>query len=200
MTRKPTGSSRAAATALSVDRSVVTAGAVSLVAFGFAAARADKWLAIFAAGFFAVRMIWSAIKTVPAHPPLAVLQSTTWLTAVTMAWASLALLTAYPLVGLKWQHGWQYGLGAAVLAALFFNYARQLDTSGSRQASPQSVEMARRLSAVLAFAIFCAVIWLVASGKLATLKGDWLANDVFLAAAASVFALSLIAVIRARAN
>lgn len=180
------------------DRPVLMIAIVSLIAMAFAAGRGDKLLAMTAAALFAGRVIATAIRMVPATGPLAVVRFSTQLTAVTMLWSALALLIAYPIIGLKWQHGWQYGLGFALLAAMFIAYAVRLNTTSGPAAQPGAIEIARRLSAVLALAVLSGAGWLITAGKLDTIKNDWLANDVFLAAAACVFVLSVIPVLRAR--
>ena len=191
---------RAAATFLGIEHSVFTVAAVSLIALGFAAARTDKMLAIAGAVIFAVRLHEFALfEAMPAQlVTLAVVRQSARLNAVTMAWGALALLIAYPVIGLKWQHGWQYGLGAALIAALFFVYALRLDKPDHPLAQPRALETARWLSALLVVAVTIAIAWLIASGKLLTFKNDWLANDVFLAIAASLLAVCVLTFVRAR--
>ncbi len=43
-----------------------------------------------------------------------------------------------------------------------------------------------------AVAIACGLIWLIASGKLSSLKGDWAANQLFLAGGFAIMCLSMI--------
>jgi hypothetical protein len=182
---------------------------LSLAMIGYAAATGDRILAAAAALVFALRLIFTAWRATGSPrvagaanddrpPPLKVLQNTTRLTAWTMLWAAAALLLAYPAVGLRWQHGWQYGLGAALLAAAFFHYAQRLFIRTDRAAQPSAVETARRLSMVFAAFLASAIVWLVMSGKLTTVKNDWLANDVFLGSAAAILALTLMCIMRAR--
>lgn len=182
---------------------------ISIAMLAYAAATADRLLAIIAAALFAQRMIftgwfatraWHVAGTAndDTLPPLKVLQTTTRLTALTLLWAGIALLIAYPIIGLKWQHGWQYGVGALLLAAGFALYAKRLFTVGDIVTSPESIEFSRKLSIGFAVAIAISAVWLIASGKLDTIKNDWLANDVFLASGASILTLAVLCVIRAR--
>lgn len=182
---------------------------ISIGMIGYAAATNDRLLAIIGAALFAQRMIftgWFATRAwhVPGTanddmlPPLKVLQTTTRLTSITLVWAGIALLISYPIVGLKWQHGWQYGAGALLLAAGFAAYAKRLWTAGDPATLPGAIEFSRKLSIGFAAAIAGSAIWLIASGKLATIKNDWLANDVFLATGACIFALAVLCVVRAR--
>ena len=176
---------------------------------GYAAATNDRLLAIIGAALFAQRIIFTGwFSTRAWHvagtanddtlPPLKVLQTTTRLTSLTLLWAGIALLVAYPIVGLKWQHGWQYGAGALLLAAGFAVYAKRLFTAGDATTLPSAIAFSRKLSIGFAAAIAASAGWLIASGKLETVKNDWLANDVFLATGASILALTLLCVFRAR--
>ena len=182
---------------------------ISIAMLGYAAATNDRLLAIIGAVLFAQRMIftgWSATRAWHAAgtanddtlPPLKVLQATTRLTAITLLWAGVALLVAYPIVGLKWQHGWQYGAGALLLAAGFATYAKRLFTPGDAATTPSAIEFSRTLSIGFAASVAAATLWLIASGKLNTIKNDWLANDVFLAASACIVALAALCALRAR--
>jgi hypothetical protein len=182
---------------------------VSLAMIGYSAATEDRIIAAIGTLLYAQRLILTGWRATSSRhiigaanddrlPPLKVLQNTTRLTAWTMLWAAAAFLVAYPVIGLKWQHGWQYGLGAALLAAAFFVYAERLHIGTDNAAQPPSVETARRLSMAFAASIAGAVAWLVASGKLATVKNDWLANDIFLGSAAAILMLSVLCIARAR--
>lgn len=181
----------------------------SLVMIGYAAATGDRMIAAIGALLFAQRLIFTGWRATSSRhiigtanddrlPPLKVLQNTTRLTAWTMLWVAAAFMIAYPVMGLKWQHGWQYGAGAVVLAAGFFLYAQRLHISTDSAAQASAVETARRLTMVFAFAIVGAIVSMVAAGKLATLKNDWLANDIFLSSAAAILVLSLLCIVRAR--
>jgi hypothetical protein len=191
------------ASTLGVENYVLSRAAVSLVAIAYAAVKSDWIAAAVGAALFAQALIWTAIKaTAPengATTPLRVIRETTRLSAVTLLWGAAALLLAYPLLGLKWQHGWQYGLGAALISGVFIAYAHRISDDRHVLAQSTALKVTRYFSAAFAIALLGAVDWLVTSGKLATTKGDWLANDVFLAVAASLFVLAALAVLRTRA-
>lgn len=198
-----------------IEQPLLVTIVVTLAVISYGTLHADKILSAAASAVFAQTVIWTGVRAtalqkrtvqkstvaetqaVPSAA-LSVIRQSTRLTAITMLWAAAALLLAYPLLGLKWQHGWQYGLGSAVIAAGFSHYAQRIANGADRLAQPGAVQLARRLSGVLALVIAGAAGWLIVSGKLLTLKNDWLANDVFLAVAASVFVLSLLAFFRAR--
>jgi hypothetical protein len=95
----------------------------------------------------------------------------------------------YPLAGLKWQHGWQYGLGAALIAAGFMIYAHRL---GKRQ---HAVMPPLSLTVLHGLAVAAGVAFLVGSGKLETARSDWGANLVFLWGGFSILALCAIAAV-----
>lgn len=196
--------------AFEIEKPLLIASMISLALMAYASATGLNIYSIAAAALFTASIIWagfyatSATAVIPRSSvgnnfsPRVVLQQTTRLAAVTMAWAAASLLLAYPVIGLKWQHGWQYGLGCAALAAAFYSYAQRLSIDTNSAAQPAAIESARKLSALFAVAIVVATAWLILSGKLATIKSDWLANDVFLAVAAAMFVLSCLCVTRAR--
>ncbi len=192
------------------DTHLLVIALISLAMLAYAALTGDRLLAIIGSALFAQRMIFTGFSTTTTQhvigtanddtmPPLKVLQNTTRLTALTLLWAGLALLIAYPIVGLRWQHGWQYGVGALALAAGFAAYARQLYAAANNTDAANVVEVSRKLSIGFAASIAATAVWMFTSGILSTVKNDWLANDVFLATGATIFALSVLSVVRARA-
>lgn len=114
------------------------------------------------------------------------------LLAVGWGWAGVSMLAVYLLSGLRWQHGWQYGSGMLLVAALIAIYAGSLRHPESPLASPQALAGARWASILQAIAATAALVWLALSGKLATVKDDWAANDIFLAGGAAIVALGVI--------
>lgn len=209
MTAAPSGPAGAGPTMVRGDIHLAVIALISLAMLGYAAATNDRLLAIIGAALFAQRMIftgWFGTRAwhVPGTanddtlPPLKVIQVTTRLTALTLLWAGVALLLAYPIIGLRWQHGWQYGAGALLLSTGFALYANRLFTAGDPATLPAAIEVSRKLSIGFAAAIAAGAVWLIASGKLDTIKNDWLANSIFLAAGASVLTLAVLCVIRAR--
>lgn len=180
----------------------ITAG-VTLAAIAAAAIWPSKPLAAAASAIFALAIIIAGIRQTAQRAavsvgasPTSIERQTTRLTVWTLAWSSAALFLAYPIAGLRWQHGWQYATGYALLAIGFAVYLRRL--SGPDETPPAT---GVRLDALLfAVAIFLASAWLIASGKLMTTHQDWLANDIFLASAAAVFSLTLTFLLRTRAS
>lgn len=194
---------------LRADAHLFVIAVISVTMLTYAAANGDRLVAAIAAALFAQRMIFTGFRATStqhivgtanddAMPPLKVLQHTTRLTAMTLLWAGIALLTAYPIVGLKWQHGWQYGAGALIMSAGFFMFTKRLYTANDPATAPAAIEFARNLSIGFAASIAGIAVWLLVTGKLSTVKNDWLANDVFLATGASIFALAVLCAMRAR--
>mgnify|MGYP001351663660 CR=1 FL=1 len=107
-------------------------------------------------------------------------------------WGSLALIFIYRLTGLRWQHGFQYAAGMALIAWLIIVYVHFLARHGSILRSPRGLLLATRLTLAHAAAALAGITFLLASGKIHSAKGDWAANQVFLAGGIAVIALSLI--------
>lgn len=112
------------------------------------------------------------------------------LLALTYAWGAAGMLAVYLFSGLKWQHGWQYGLGMALIAALIFAYRQALGVPNGRFRTPNALRTARIATALHVLAAGIGLLWLLFSGKLDTVKGDWAANDIFLAGGFAVTFLS----------
>ncbi len=57
------------------------------------------------------------------------------------------------------------------------------------------MEWGRKAACLQGFAAGTGISWLIGSGKLATVKGDWAANDVFLAGGVAILCLSAMAIV-----
>lgn len=165
--------------AASVAGQVAAAGAGSILMTYFAVGAFT--LAALQYAFSINRAWWSAgsqgLGPSPeaARPIMAA--NTADLLGLGYGWGGASLLCVYLLSGLRWQHGWEYGLGMVVIAALVLAWAR------SQRGAPCSPAQFRRLmalSAVHGIAALGGVGWLLASGKAQSIKGDWAANAVFL--------------------
>lgn len=115
-----------------------------------------------------------------------------------MAWAwaagALSMLAVYKLSGLKWQHGWQYGAGMLLIAIAGFAYALGIAAPESSLRRPGYLNAAAMLVAAQGIAAIAGVMILVLSGKVASVKGDWAANIIFVAGGITITMLSAIAV------
>jgi hypothetical protein len=124
------------------------------------------------------------LNRVPYDDPDSAAQHNGTLLALAWGAGAVSMLGVYLLSGLKWQHGWQYGCGMALIAALawwFAQHPRWLN----------AVAVAVGLQGAAA-AIGLAV--LAGSGKLASVKGDWAANVIFVAGGVAIAVLSVMAV------
>ena len=115
-----------------------------------------------------------------------------------LAWTwgagAASMLAVYLLSGVRWQHGWQYGSGMALIAALGFAYSLHLGKVGSVLRSQRHLKAAALLAAAQGIAAIGGILVLVVSGKVASVRGDWPANIVFVAGGLAITVLSAIAV------
>lgn len=107
-------------------------------------------------------------------------------------WGSLALIFVYRMTGLRWQHGLQYASAMALVAWLIIVYVHFVARPGSILRRPSAMLLATRLTLAHAAAALAGTTFLLTSGKIFSTKGDWAANQVFLAGGIAVVALSLI--------
>ncbi len=115
--------------------------------------------------------------------------------ALGYVWGSVALYCVYRLTHLRWQHGLQYGAGMALIAWLILLYVHMLSQPGSRLRQPRAIAQAAWLSMIHGAGALAGLGFLIGSGKLFSLKGDWAANQVFLAGGIAVLGISLISAI-----
>lgn len=116
------------------------------------------------------------------------------LIALAYAWGAVSMLAVYKIVGVRWQHGWQYGSGMALIAAGMFLYAHRLGDPASGLRTPRSLNTVLKLTVLHTAAAAMGLAFLFTSGKLKSPKGDWPANLIFLAGGLAVLTLSAIAV------
>ena len=108
-------------------------------------------------------------------------------------WGGLAMFAVYRLSGLRWQHGFQYAAGMGVIVILLSIYDWRMLQPESRLRQPKALVMATRLAALQAMSALAGLVFLLLSGKLASAKGDWAANQIFLGGGIAVLVLSAIA-------
>jgi len=182
---------------------LVLAFMVSILICVLAAARHSELTVALAAALFALQAIvvlvrinvplWGA-GTNPGRHVWA--WDNSLLTAIAYAWGSAAMFTIYSLGGLVWRHWWQYGAGMLLLAASTLICARLLVGSGTTApADGRALRTLMRVTMLQMAAVVAALVYLVASGKLATLKDDWAANQVFIAGGVTVLVISLVSLI-----
>ena len=198
----------------SIETPILVVTVASLVAVAVAASLVNKWISILAALAFAGGIIESAFKknaVITAHfdpgipnarlrAQFELLRYSTCRTCFICAWAAAALLLAYPIARLNWLHGWEYGLAFALAAAGFALYAKRLAEPHDAKQMSAALVRGQFLAKVEVLAVFVTLVWIIASGKLATVRGDWLANDVFVASGCAVLVLSVLFILRVRAS
>lgn len=173
----------------------VAAGRGSETATASAAACAASLL--IGAGVLTNLATWRASPTAQTPPVNAAiaLQRSTVLTALAYAWGSLALFTIYLGTPLSWQHGWQYASVMAIIAVGHVVFLRHLAAQPTPVAVSRATKRAVMLACLQGTATVVAMVWLVMSGKLGTLRDDWAANTVFLAGGTALAVLSAIIVV-----
>ncbi len=120
------------------------------------------------------------------------LRRNTRLTALVYAWGAASMLAVYMLTDLKWRHGWQYGSAMALIAGGLLGYVHALGKPNTLLASPSRLAHVGTLTIAHGLAAVGGLAFLVGSGKLATIKSDWAANDIFLAGGVAVAVLALV--------
>lgn len=186
-----------------IELAIAAGTSVAMIAAGSAG---DRALMAAAAGMFAVAMIAAAVGAryglatgeASLRAEQQVAARTTVLNALSFGWGAATLLGIYLLTPVRWQHGWQYGLAMAIISGGLAVYARALWLGTARIAQSSALRVSAFLGLGLAAAAATALAWLVWSGKLASVKGDWAANDVFLAGGVAVIAASLVGAMNGR--
>ena len=112
--------------------------------------------------------------------------ASTQLSALVYAWGATVLLLVYSASGLYWQHGWQYGLAMAIIAACMVQYVKLLEHRHPEIVSDSAIERVIMLASAQGIAVSLVLLWLVASGKILTPRTDWAANLVFVAGGLSI--------------
>lgn len=114
------------------------------------------------------------------------------LLALGYLWGAIALLMVYRLTPLRWQHGLQYGAGMALIAWFIQFYVHFLVQPGSRFRTREALTKAMWLSVLHGAAALGGLAFLVLSGKINSVKDDWVANHVFLVGGLTIVALSFV--------
>jgi hypothetical protein len=175
--------------------------ALSVSAMVLGAGRGDRLVTALGAGALAIVVLatavaintplWSADPEADGRPSAvkSTIEANIWLAAFTYAWGASALFAIYTLSELSWRHAWQYGAGAALAALGLVLLAQSLRRRTTVSLPPLFLTGLHGLAAT------SWLVYLVGSGKLATLKGDWAANDVFLAGGLAIVAVCIVSAI-----
>lgn len=168
---------------------LLLASALSTTMMVLGAGRGDRFLPALAAGLLVALVagtglginapLWSRSgRPVPGQDGHAAireaLRCNVWLAALVYAWGASSLFAIYSLSDLTWRHSFQYGFAAALIGASLGIYGFVLGRYNHLPIPPLSLTVFHGLVVGLP------LIYLITSGKLATQKGDWAANEVFL--------------------
>lgn len=177
--------------------------AASVAAMTWAARTGQAAVSFAAAAIFAIAVVYAArainlrffegTPSVAAETAMHAARRNARLIALVYAWGGLAMLAVYKVSGLRWQHGWQYGTGMALIAAGLLFYVHRLGAPHTRLRTPQMLDVSAMLALLQAIAASIALVVMVASGKFQTVKSDWAANHIFVAGGLAIVAVSLIA-------
>ncbi|MCB1484345.1 MAG: hypothetical protein KDJ17_05575 [Hyphomicrobiaceae bacterium] len=185
---------------------LIAACLLSLTGMYWCAANDLKFAINAVALAFAAVAIWAALlegknksaavaKTAPDWQAAAAqIKTATALSAFVYAWGGVAMFLCYELSALHWQHGWEYGSIMLLIAGGLYAFFRAMNKPGSPLVEPEALNRTMMLSALHGIAAAVALSWLVLSGKLATSKGDWAANAVFMAGGLAIIAICAITV------
>lgn len=163
---------------------LLMAAAFSVAMMVLGTGRGDRTLSALAAGLFVAVCIgtslglnaplWAKVNAPTANAQRTALRCNVWLAALVYAWGASALFAMYSLSDLWWQHAFQYASGASLFAAI-------LGFIGLRLGRKIDVPVpAIWLTVLHGSAAFSGLVYLIGTGKLATTKNDWAANEVFL--------------------
>jgi hypothetical protein len=178
----------------------------SAAAMWAAAETGNRLLSLAAAGAFGTAVVLAALRTnMPvwrAAPPPGrapqlqadAMRRNARLAALVYAWGAAALFAVYMLSGLAWRHGWQYGSGMALIAGSFLVYVHAMGP-GSALRGPRSLLHAAVFTVLHGLGALAGLGFLLNSGKLATVKGDWAANHVFLAGGSAIAVLCVLTLV-----
>jgi hypothetical protein len=182
---------------------LLMASALSITMMVLGAGRGDKFLPALSAGLLAALVVgtglginsplWSRTgRPFALDGQVAVkeaLRCNVWLATMVYAWGASALFAVYSLSDLVWRHAFQYASGATLFAACLGCYGYRLGRIRDMSIPPLFLTLFHGAAAAIALA------YLIGTGKLDTLKGDWAANDVFLWGGFAIVALCVMSAI-----
>ncbi len=181
---------------------VLSAGVIVLAAYatnpGLATASAVGFVLVVVLAVVATARspLPPAASTTRGHHDLAPACDSAFLAAIAYAWGAVAMQGAYltALTNLKWQHGWQYALAMALLAAGSLAFARAVAHAWRDDNAPAMSGLAKLASLLAVAQALIAgggIVALSLSGKLSSTRADWAANRVFAGLAAAILIISV---------
>lgn len=177
---------------------VVTALVLSAGGMTYGAMTGTRVIAVVSALLFAltVALVAGRINRLPPGSTAAgaapealfhTMRRNTRLAALVYAWAAAAFFAVYGLSGVYWRHGFQYGTAAALIAGGLLFYVHRMGSDAGR--SPPSAN----LTLLHGIAVAGGLAFLLTSGKLASMRGDWPANIIFLFGGLALVGLCFVA-------
>jgi hypothetical protein len=188
---------------------ILLALVVSIMIAVLAAGRGSGWTLGLAVALFAVQMLFVALRvnlpywggsppSEEAPAPVVCAQSNAILAAVVYAWGAFGMLAIYSLTPLRWQHWWEYGAAMLLIACAILIYANALTAGPARLRSPRAIDILMGLTLAQGAAVVVAILWILLSGKVHTLRGDWAANEIFIGGSAMLAMVSAISLVTHR--
>lgn len=126
------------------------------------------------------RQAWGANASAAPGLLFHTMRRNTRLAALVYAWGAAAFFAIYGLTPVRWQHGFQYASAATLIAAGLLYYVHRM--GGDQTGTPP----APILTVLHGLAVSAGLVFLLSSGKLQSIKGDWPANYIFLFGALSL--------------
>lgn len=172
---------------------------VSSLGLAFAARYDSRWLAGFLSTSACAAILIAAAHTLLQHriqnggaPNRLVdlIRAFSELFALTCLWAAASLFLSYGAAGLRWQHGWQYALLFFLLSLVHGAFVLLPNKLRAPERRMALVRWALSGLKIETFSVFVALAWLIGSGKIWTVRNDWLANDVFFGSGFAVLGLA----------
>lgn len=133
------------------------------------------------------RPAWQASITGRDEMLFHTMRRNTRLAALVYAWGAAAFFAIYGLTAVRWQHGFQYGTGAALIAAALLYYVHKMGADGT------NTPPAPALTLLHGAAVAGGLVFLLSADKLSTPKGDWPANYIFLFGGLAILGLCYVA-------
>ncbi len=183
---------------------IVTAMVASIAAVVSGVHAGQAWLSWASVLMFGLVLVATAVdlndvwisapaEAVVGDAPMVAARQNAELISLAYLWGTMAMGAIYQLTDLRWQHGLQYATGMAVIGLVFHVYAYLISQPGHALRSPKALGLAALLVLLHGVAALVGVGFLLLSGKLVSVKGDWAANQIFLAGGLSVAVLSALA-------
>lgn len=183
---------------------LVLAMIVSAAVMVWASASGARFTCLGAAVGFAIIAIEAAIATnrplwanaaaavrADAEAPFQASRQNAKLMAAIYAWGALAIFSIYGLTELWWFHSWQYGSAMALIGAALLGFVHMLGDRESQFRTQTALDVSAMLAIAQSWGLAVALGFLVASGKFASARPDWPANQVFMAGGSALIVISV---------